>query len=397
MRLLREASLLFGAVDAVLTAPFEPAQHPLVPSDPQTVVGDTAHRKLHGRFLQITDLHPDPFYKVYSSPNGDAACHSKSGAAGYYGAEATDCDSPLTLINETFKWIDENLKDSIDFVIWTGDSARHDNDERNPRSRDQVIESNELMVEKFVQVFGKESGRTKDFIIPVVPTYGNNDILPHNVFTKGPNKWTKAYSKIWKKFIPEEQRHGFERGGWFSVEVIPNQLVVFSLNTLYFFDSNAAVDGCSKKSEPGYEHMEWLRIQLQFLRERGMKAIIMGHVPPARTQSKQNWDETCWQKYTLWTHRYRDVIVGSMYGHMNVDHFMLQDSEDIDLLTLREDAEDHRKDISSFGDEFTIQSAQDYLLDLRKRWSKLPGPPETQESSWPQKESKYADKIGGQW
>ena len=75
------------------------------------------------------------------------------------------------------------------------------------------------------------------------------------------------------------------------------------------------VDGCANKHEPGYEHMEWLRIQLQILRERGMKAILIGHVPPARTDSKESWDETCWQKFTLWERQYRDIIVGSLFGH----------------------------------------------------------------------------------
>ena len=166
------------------------------------------------------------------------------------------------------------------------------NDERFPRSEAQVIGLNKLLVSKFAEVFGKDDNLddpdpTNDFTIPIIPTFGNNDILPHNIFQPGPNKWTKLYTSVWKKFIPEEQRHSFERGGWFFVEVIRNRLAVFSLNTLYFFDSNSAVDGCDAKSQPGYEHMEWLRVQLELLRQRGMKAIITGHVPPARTRASR--------------------------------------------------------------------------------------------------------------
>ena len=43
------------------------------------------------------------------------------------------------------------------------------------------------------------------------------------------------------------------------MEVIPNKLAVISLNTLYWFSSNAAVDGCDHKSEPGSQQFEWLR------------------------------------------------------------------------------------------------------------------------------------------
>lgn len=120
-------------------------------------------------------------------------------------------------------------------MIWTGDSARHDEDETLPRAPSQVISQNEYIVSKFFEVFGKEDDDddpTNDFSIPIVPTFGNNDIMPHNIFTQGPNYWTKKYLDVWRNFIPEEQRHSFAQGGWFYVEVIPGKLAVFSLNTM---------------------------------------------------------------------------------------------------------------------------------------------------------------------
>ena len=362
------------------------------------------------------DFHPDPFYKPYSSTESDKACHRGEGPAGNFGAETTDCDSPISLVNATFEWIDKHVKDSIDFIVWTGDSARHDNDEEIPRTNGQVIELNELLVHKFEESFGKkdDEDRTNAFTVPIIPTFGNNDILPHNIFEDGPNRWTKEYLHVWRKFIPEEQRHGFERGGWFFVEVIPNKLAVFSLNTLYFFDSNTAVDGCADNTEPGYAQMEWLRIQLQFLRHRGMKAILTGHVAPARTESKMSWDETCWQKYTLWMQQYRDVVVGSLYGHMNIDHFMLQDSEEIDLDIMEGEAEVTER--ITLDDDLNIQSSAEYLSDLRTGWETLPNrkgvdiTSDNDESLVSSKtgkrrgrkpkksrQQKYFDKIGGRW
>ena len=153
-----------------------------------------------------------------------------------YGAETSDCDSPMSLLNATFDWIEDNLKDEIDFIIWTGDSARHDNDVKHPRDEKQVVGLNKLLVTKFREVFGKDDDHddnpTNDFTIPIVPNIGNNDILPHNIFSPGPNKWTRQYRKIWRNFIPEEQGHQFDRGGWFYSEVIPKRLAVFSLNTM---------------------------------------------------------------------------------------------------------------------------------------------------------------------
>lgn len=347
----------------------------------------TAPRKLHGRFLHITgeqslpwnhlvstllttsilppDFHPDEFYKVHSSTSADYACHSGRGVAGTYGAETSDCDTPISLVNATFDWVAQNLRDNIDFVVWTGDSARHDSDESIPRSPAQVLGTNRLLADKFADTFSVPSGLS----IPIVPNFGNNDILPHNILLPGPNKWLSYYADIWSKFIPEEQRHSFEFGGWFYVEVIPNKLAVFSLNTLYLFDRNAAVDDCAKPSEPGFKQLEWLRVQLQFMRVRGMKAILMGHVPPARTDSKVLWDETCWQKYTLWLQQYRDVVVSGLYGHMNIDHFMLLDTEETTI-----EPAGSQSSREFLGDELSIQSATDYLAELRDNWAKLPKP-----------------------
>lgn len=354
----------------------------------------------------FADFHPDQFYKVHSSTSANHACHSGHGAAGTYGSETSDCDSPISLANATFDWITANLRDEIDFVIWTGDNARHDSDEDYPRSASDVLGTNRLMATKFAETFINASG----FSIPVVPTFGNNDILPHNIMLPGPNKWLDYYTDIWKNFIPEIQRHSFEFGGWFYVEVIPNKLAVFSLNTLYFFDRNAAIDDCIKPSEPGFKQLEWLRVQLQFLRERGMKAILMGHVPPARTDSKMLWDESCWQKYTLWLKQYRDVVISGLYGHMNIDHFILADTKDITIDSAIVTAETEAVETSQQSQDpsLSIQSAIEYLEELRKKWTKLPevtinseGEFQSEKKKKDKKKKKKKDKnkkkLGGEW
>ncbi|KAL6830608.1 Endopolyphosphatase [Trichoderma sp. SZMC 28015] len=340
-------------------------QQVLRPIEPESDALPLQQRKLSGRFLHISDFHPDELYRVHTSTEEGIACHRGKGLAGSYGAEKTDCDTPFSLVNATFTWIEENIKDDIDFVIWTGDSARHDSDEQNPRHEPEILRTNRIIADKFVETF---SSPEHGLEIPIVPTFGNNDFLPHNIMLPGPNKWFATYSDIWRRFIPEEQRHSFAFGGWFYIEVIPNQLAVFSLNTMYFFDRNAGVDGCAHPSEPGYKHMDWLRVQLQILRERGVKAILMGHVPPARTESKQNWDETCWQKYTLWLKQYRDVVVGSLYGHMNIDHFLLQDEKEL----TPELGIDQVRTRGSPDESINISSKEDYLQELRDTWTELP-------------------------
>lgn len=57
----------------------------------------------------MPDIHPDPFYVAGSDPS--QRCHRGTGNAAVLGAETSDCDTPFTLVNETLKWIEENLKD----------------------------------------------------------------------------------------------------------------------------------------------------------------------------------------------------------------------------------------------------------------------------------------------
>ncbi|KAI1435343.1 Endopolyphosphatase [Xylaria sp. CBS 124048] len=357
----------------------------------------TSHRRLHGRFLHITDLHPDEYYKPHTSTIENIACHRGNGIAGAYGAETSDCDSPLSLVNATLTWVKEHLKDEIDFVVWTGDSARHDSDEKVPRRNKDVLAMNRRIADAFLDAFSDNKG----LVVPVVPTFGNNDIYPHNILLPGPNNILQTYGDIWSPFIPEAQRNSFQFGGWFYVEVVPDRLAVVSLNTMYFFDRNAGIDDCVQPSEPGYKHFEWLDVQLNSLRARGMKAILVGHVPPARTPGKQLWEESCWQKYTLWLQQYRDVVVTSLYGHMNIDHFLFQDTKDIDLRLLDGLAKNKATKRETMGDGFSIQSRTDYLKELRDDWSKLPNPGVLEDDSsiggQTGKGKKKKNKYGGKW
>lgn len=137
-----------------------------------------------------------------------------------------------------------------------------------------------------------------------------------------------------------------------------------------------------------------------------MKAILSGHVPPARNEDKVGWDETCWQKYTIWLQQYRDVIVGSVYGHMNIEHFVLQDFKDIDYD--RAAGIKHPKSASfadGDGNVNVMLNDAGYLHGLRRMWSKLPLAPETlgwdgledSDGRSSADERNYYEQIGGRY
>lgn len=301
----------------------------LTPREP-VIIRDSqsgSERKLHGRFLHITDIHPDEHYREGSSIGKQ--CHrdtpdDKKDRAPRFGKACAGCDGPVDLMDYTLKWIKENLRDEVDFVIWTGDNIRHDNDRQIPRTEFEILEMNEVLSEKMYALFSNhESSNPRDFDAIVVPSLGNNDVFPHNMFAMGPTLQTREYYRIWNSFVPQEQQRIFDRSASFVTEVIPGKLAVISINTLFLFKSNPLVDNCDSKKQPGYQLLVWFGNVLQELRDRGLKVWLSGHVPPI----PKNYADSCYDKFTLWAYEYRDIIIGSMYGHMNMDHFIPADGK----------------------------------------------------------------------
>ncbi|KAG5458858.1 MAG: hypothetical protein BJ554DRAFT_840 [Olpidium bornovanus] len=225
--------------------------------------------------------------------------------AGWWGAPGTSCDSPFSLVNATFAWAGRELGDKIDFIIWTGDNARcrvltargahrHDSDRKNPRSEKEINALNRYIATMFRKTFAGN--------IPVVPSIGT---FPSLCCRQG------------------DQLHVFQRGGYFVRDVVPNKIAAISLNTMYFYNSNTAVNGCKGKRCPGKAHLAWLKVTLRLLRRRKMKVVISGHVSPATS----NYYPRCLKKYTRIVSEFRDVIAAQVFGHNNLDHFFFLKEE----------------------------------------------------------------------
>ncbi|CCF59898.1 hypothetical protein KAFR_0I01170 [Kazachstania africana CBS 2517] len=352
------------------------------------------NRTLYGRFLHITDIHPDRHYGENNSIS--RLCHYPPAQSSIFGSGDNDvddlaprfgkamagCDSPMDLIDYTLKWVRENLRDKIDFVIWTGDNIRHDNDRSIPRTESRIFEMNEIVSGKFHDLFSKhDSDDPRNLDVAVIPSLGNNDVFPHNLFSLGPTLQTRELYKIWDDFIPQEQQRTFDRVASFVKEVIPGKLAVISINTLYLFKSNPLVDNCNGRKQPGYQLLIWLGYVLQEIRERGMKVWISGHVPPIQ----KNMDDSCYNKFSAWTYEYRDIIIGGVYGHMNLDHFIPVDgkkskkriekySTDADIPVLLKTEEGHNTEVSAFEkllNDIHLEGAQPvnkeaYMDDVRE-------------------------------
>ncbi|KAF8743226.1 Calcineurin-like phosphoesterase, partial [Rhizoctonia solani] len=232
-------------------------------------------------------MHPDSYYLPGASIS--SFCHSKkprkeSERAGKFGAPGTDCDTPISLVDSTLAWVEKEWADRIDFVIWTGDNARHDTDSSIPRTPAEIRDMNREIAHKMDKIFTPRG-------VTVVPSIG------------GPNTVTNDFLESWRSFVPFPSYQVFQRGVYFSVELVPNQLAAISLNTLYWFDSNKAVDGCPKKgNDPGTLEFDWLEVQLKIYRSRKMQASPHDHHAAARINIYS------WCDYTFPPHSIDDIL-----------------------------------------------------------------------------------------
>ncbi|CAO3586792.1 unnamed protein product [Absidia cylindrospora] len=204
---------------------------------------------------------------------------------------------------------------------------RHDWDDQRRRKRKHIYKLNEKIQEMMVETFQPTADDPR--YIPLVPSLGNNDIHPHNYIggVGDDHGILSFYSQLWHNWIPQEHQATFQAGGYFSVDVDYN-LRVISLNTLYFYSKNDAVRGCHK---PGLaqRHMQWFEQELIKARKDAVKVYVMGHVPP----SPRDYRSTCFQEYTRISTAYTDVLRGHFYGHLNMDHFLMFDGRETQLMS----------------------------------------------------------------
>ncbi|KAJ1882157.1 Endopolyphosphatase [Coemansia sp. RSA 486] len=265
-----------------------------------------------GRFVHITDLHIDPNYvrgsTTYSQchrlPPHSTRVSDKDGHrdTGRFGISQAKCDSPVALINATSEYLRQEWASAADFVIWTGDSGRHDNDAEIPRTFDEIIEQNRLAASAMRNAFGSHG-------VPVVPNIGNNDISPHNELAapghKRARKTFRLLADVWDGLVPKDQLATFLYGGYFARDVVDYNykssssgrkrrgLTVLSLNTIYWYRANAKVGGCAAEDSPGLAQLAWIRYQMRRARQRNRDLILMGHVVPSR----DNYRPTCYHGY----------------------------------------------------------------------------------------------------
>jgi hypothetical protein len=269
-----------------------------------------------GTFLQLTDLvrfpplsqtafltagltqHLDLKYAVGSNIQ-TTSCHALNGTARALG-ERWYCDSPEDLIDRTLRFAADHT--NPDFVLLTGDFARHDDYPAIPRTWQEVLDENTKVAFKVAKAFPG---------VPILPSLGNNDCYPHDTMAPpGPNNTVlNGLAQAWAPLLDPQTRQQMLNGGWLSKR-LPKGNLLLSLNTLYFaYGPDCNVTG------PPLEQLEWLGALLQSATAAGQKVIISGHIPP------DMWLPRCRAWYVQTCVANAQTIRGQIFGHKHSDQF----------------------------------------------------------------------------
>ncbi|KAI9026496.1 Metallo-dependent phosphatase-like protein [Phycomyces nitens] len=267
---------------------------------------------LKGKFLHITDIHLDAYYLEKSDPSN--LCHRKSktnsnNVSGKFGALGTDCDSPTSLVQASFDFMKQSLSD-VDFIIYTGDTARHDRDDALPITDKDILAEHTAVTNYFKETYNIPS-------IPFIPTIGNNDGFNHNDVVED-DPIFKSLKTIWAPF-DLNLGDDFSKGGYFVQDIIPGKLQAMSLNTMYFFSKNSEAKNCNTAGKTGTLQIAWMKKVLNAARSNKISVYVVGHVPPNDDDGSELYKSSCYDIYIALLGSYSDVIVGHFTGHTNSD------------------------------------------------------------------------------
>jgi len=273
------------------------------------------------KFLHITDIHYDPLYttdsptKCVLGSTGLGCCHQydiplkNSNPANRWGNY--DCDTPYTLIDGTLQWIHDNFyntENSIDFIIYTGDSASHHDFSNTPSVvKTSISNINSL----FQQYFPK---------IPIYNNLGNHDTWPIDQTTPIEyNKLLEFIANLWNTDINDITSINIQKGGYYSLD-LNNSTKLISFNSIFYDGHNLF----KHKNLQTDAQIIWLRSILDKARLNRQTIWFISHIFPTAGESTNEYNTII--KQIMWD--YRDIIKYQWWGHSHNDQFILYQNTD---------------------------------------------------------------------
>jgi len=312
-----------------------------------------------GFFLQISDVHLDPWYSASLGqscfcskvPNSIVSKTCEQSADGnMYGQRG--CDTPSALLKALLRAASEaEPKEGYDWVLLTGDYVRHRMQTLpEPTAKENMLRVFREVVEEVRQHFPNTAVHHnfgREF-----HTLGNSDFFPdYGVQVTKPeqemNPWFSSIEPIFHQDLEGEALQvtgggtlstmkasdAFGHGGFFIRQLSDTRFLI-SLNTVVY--SPKAWKGTRCVPDDPFKQFEWLENTLLWLQRAGphgepAKGLILGHIPPSIDHFKfeEMWLDKYVETYIKLIERFDHVISGQLFAHIHCNTFRLFPSEKV--------------------------------------------------------------------
>ena len=190
-----------------------------------------------------------------------------------------NCDTPLTFLNETFRWIREQLF-PLDVLIVSGDLVDH-------HDFSQSFEENMRAVEELSDLLAFWFNNISTTTTTIIPVFGNHDTWPVDQLLPE-SEVQRRMAKIWSKhgWIPHTEYEQFAKNGYYllSNATARDGVSAVITNSLYYHVDNIFLN---RSTDVG-DQWSWLWSLPKNL-TRDKLTLWTGHIVPGSGSVTANY------------------------------------------------------------------------------------------------------------
>ncbi|MCP4155604.1 MAG: hypothetical protein GY757_48215 [bacterium] len=297
-----------------------------------------------GKFVQLTDVHFNPFYDstLFEELKNSGAeqweaifATSKITGVGTYDNFKMETDFPL--LNSTIQNM-AGVSGELDFILFTGDFLAHIFHTRYKEVNNNSEVGLDTFIDKTLQLYAILF--EKNF--PGVPVYfclGNNDSYAGDYLIEPGGAFLKSTSKILGPLLSQEQADlesfyvTYPVGGYYAITPRGNPgRRIISLNSILFSPKHTDT---FPKLNAAQTQLKWFEEQLKAAEQEQSKVWLLLHIPPGadvygclkKKTFVNDWETEYCTSFIALLEKYAGVIEAGFAGHTHMDDFRLLQQE----------------------------------------------------------------------
>ena len=373
--------------------------------------------QISGRFLNISDIHFNPFYDPSIVPALNASDVDKwrgifEGSSdtllSSYSNGRHDADYPLLISSlQAMK----AASPDPDFIIIPGDFLAHDFENYFyglsgvNQAKDSVAGYPALhnFIDKTMEFLAVSISQEWPST-PMIAALGNNDAYCGDYMIQPNSPFLTMMTTLWKPMLHTGNTGTFEdtfpKGGYYSMpSPVDSNLRIVVLNTIFMSHKYNQRTPCycvpgnfgPENAAPGDQELAWFKTQLNEARNAGQKVWVVQHIPPgidtyeaAKGTPEYDYSDAFNAKYLEVLHANTDLIAVNIAGHYHMDDFrLMRDSSGTALSYIHLVPSISPFNGNNPGFEIVEYSAEaDELVDYRAVYASVANEPGLHEVKW---------------